>query len=272
MTMTTVADARQGWLCVLRAELHRRLSSRRIVSSLITITVLAVLAGFGVLLFVREFDPTGAVGAAGSLPTAIEMTGGTAAILLGVHALALASTETRDGTVISSLLLVPNRRRLLAMRAAATVLVAAVAGVVATFVVLSLGVVLTGGIMASAALLAGCVLAAAMAVFLTALLGFLAGTLLRNGASGMVAAMVALIVLPLALAVAQLAAPPAFGPALSVLLAATPGAAIVQAVGVASAEPGELSTALTGVGILLIWVALIAVGARAQFRREGRNA
>lgn len=93
---------------VIRAELRRHAASRGLRVRLSLILGAAILAGWVVLAFVSAFDPEGAAGAGGTLPTALEVSGGVAALLLGLNAMSAATAETTNGTVLSSLLLVPS--------------------------------------------------------------------------------------------------------------------------------------------------------------------
>lgn len=266
----TRSDARPQTVgAILRAEIRRNLASRRSRLGLLIIGTAAVLGGLAVLAFVNEFDPEGIASTSGTVPTAIELTGGMAAILLGLHALSKATAETRDGTVMSALLLVPDRRRLLLARAGAIMVISAAVGVGSALVTLVFGIVSSGGQTASMSLLTACVIATAAAVPLTALLGFVTGTLVRRGALGMLLALTAVAVLPLATGVAQIVAPQALAPLLQVLLQAMPGTAIMQAVSVVGTEPGGLPAAIGGLAILGVWTAVVGLGALIKFRQEG---
>lgn len=262
----------QRWSTVVMAELRRHVGSRRTQVTTVAIASLGILGGLSALAFVAAFDPQGTTGTGGSVPAAMETAGGVVAILMALSALAAASGETSDGTVLSSLLVVPNRTRLLAARAVAPMVVAAVTGILAAVVVLATGVGLSGGAQIHLELSMLCLAATAAAVPLTTLLGFLTGTVVRRGAPAMAIAMVALIVLPLVVGAAQLAAPPSLGPALNLALATTPGVAVMQALSVTTAEPGAMPVAITGLGVLVAWAAVLAVGAHVRFRREGHNA
>lgn len=262
----------QRFSTVVRAELRRHLSSRRHLVRLALIAAAGLLAGMGALAFVASFDPEGAAATGGSVPTAMETAGGVVAILLGLSALGAAAAETSDGTVLSSLLLVPDRRRLLAARAVAPMVIGEVTALTAAGAVLAGGLAMSGGSRIDLGVVALSLLAIAVAAPLTALLGFLTGTLVRRGAPAMAIAMFALLVLPLAVGAAQLAAPPALGPALGYALQATPGVAVLQSLSVSAANQGPVPVALTGLAVLAGWVAIVAVGASAQFRREGQTA
>lgn len=264
--------AAQRWSTVVRSEVRRHLGSRRFRVRMAVIVGLGVLAGLGALAFVAAFDPRGAEGAAGSVPVAMETAAGVVAVLAGLAALSSAAAETSDGTVLSSLLVVPNRLRLLTARAVAPMVTGAVAGLLAAGLVLAGGFAVSGGTGIDVRLAAMSMVAAALVVPLTALLGFLTGTLARRGAAAMAVAMGALLVLPLAIGAAQLAAPPALTPLLSFALAATPGVAVMQALSVTSSQPGAVPVFLMGLGMLAAWIVIVAVGAHARFRREGHNA
>ena len=263
---------RQSWSTVFKAELRRHVSSRRYIIRVALIAAAGALVGLTTLAMFAYFDSEGAKAAGEAVTTALETASGTVAILLGLSALGLAARETSDGTVVSSLLLVPDRTRLLAARASAPMAIAAVLAIVVAGVVAAGGVAMSGAGQIDWGLVSLSLLVTTVAVPLTALLGFLTGTLVRRGAPAMAIAMGALLVLPLALSVAQFTVPAALSPAVGAALAAMPGVAILQALTVTGTEPGAVPVALIGLGVLAAWVVIVAVGAKAQFRREGHNA
>lgn len=260
-TSSTMTTPEQRWGTVLRAEVHRLSSSRRIRIHTLVIGALGIATGVGVVSLVGLFDPEGATAAGTSLPTAIETAGGLVAVLLGLSVISTVTAEINDATVLSCLLLVPKRTRLITARAVASTSLATATGLASGLLVLALGAALTGG---GGIGLGLCLAAVGVTVALTALLAFFTGTVIRQGAAAMMVAMAALFILPLAVSILQFTGPETLTQPAGIILQLLPGTAVAKSVSVSSAMSGNWIDILTGLGVLMAWN--LALGAIALTR------
>ncbi|MCB0910741.1 MAG: hypothetical protein KDB60_03895 [Propionibacteriaceae bacterium] len=267
MTMQPT-PGRQTAGSVIRAEFRRHLRGRRTPVALGVAAGIAVLSAFGFFAFVRSVDDTLGAGAF-AVPIGLEFAAGAISLVLCLYALSTVTGETGDGTVLGSLLLVPNRGRLLVARALVwPVLGMAVLLVVSPFVLLLGRVIGLPGSIDLGSFLLGLGMAC-LALALVTTLSFLAATALRRGAVAMAMAIGCLLVLPLAVVVLQVAGPDAFGPVLATVLDALPGVAVMKALNVSGTAAQGWIPVIQGLLVLGAWVVATGLVAVPRFWREG---
>lgn len=269
--MTSHLTGRQTLATALKAELRRQLRLRRTQVVLVIAGALALLSALGAFAFARTVDDT--LGSAGfAIPLGLELAAGTVSLVLSLSALSAVTGETGDGTVLVSLLLVPDRRRLLVARALVWPVLGAglLLGLAPAVFLLGLAAQLPGTVSFPQFLLG--VGIAGVAVALVMALSFLAATALRRGAPAMAVAIGFLLVLPLAVGVLQVVGPDALRPVFATFLDVLPGVAVLKALSVSAAVTQGWSQVIEGLLVLGCWVAATGLVAVARFRREGATA
>lgn len=267
MTDQTLAP-RQSLSTVIRAEFGRQLRRRRVLVTLGVTAIVVLLGAWGLVLSAKLVDD-GLTSAAFALPLALEFSAGLVCLMMGFVVLATVTGETADGTVLTSLMLVPNRSRLLFARALVwpAVATALLLGLSPLVIALGSAVQLPGSASLPALLLS--VGVAVVAVALVTALSFLTATALRRGAIAMAVAIGCFLVLPLAVGVLQVAGPEALRPASAALLVVVPGTAALKALSVSSTGLSGWGQVVEGLVVLACWVLATGIGAVAVFRREG---
>ncbi|KZC94562.1 hypothetical protein [Clavibacter tessellarius] len=268
-TATATASRGQRWAHVASAELHRSVQRGALRGGLIWAAGLALLAGAGARAFTGAFaDPT-ADGAALVLTLPIELAATVFGVAFALAVLGNASRDTTDGTVLTSLALVPRRGRLLSARAVAPTALGAL-GVLGVAAVLAAVHLIADG--PSPATVSALLVATAVATLTTAavvLLVFLTATVLRRGAAAMAVFMLVVLVLPIAVSVLTVVGPvPLRGPA-DVLLAVLPGTLALKAMSTATIAAEGPATVLAGLAGLVAWCGAAGLLAARALSREG---
>lgn len=154
---------------------------------------------------------------------------GLVALILGI---ASVTSEERHGTLLHTLLATPHRRRMLASKLIATVVMSVALALLAAIVAVAVGFALLASRGVSAALpagtLAGVLAGGLAATAISAALGAGIGAIVRSPTAGVVFALATLLLVD---------------PAVAVLLAD-------QAPGLEDYTPGQSAAALTGAGLL----------------------
>lgn len=231
-----------------------------------------LLAGLGIVAIINGSAGGDLVGGAGGGTLPVQVSASIVALVLAIGFMAATTGSTTDGTVTTSMILVPRTRRLLLARAVLPPLVGAAATLAVGLLVALVQLVTGGAGSAAAGLQMVAVGASTVAVALLLLLVFLGATVMRRGAYAVAAFLLVVLVLPLAAAIAIFVGPPVVAEMAQVVIDVTPGTLVVSALSVPFADGETWGTVLRGFAGLLVWCAVLLPVALWQFRREGDRA
>lgn len=256
----------QSTSLVARAEIRRLLRQGGLVAGLVVAMASGLATGLGSTVVVRQTQPDAPGAWLIATPTAV------AALVSGL-VLALVTAvrfggDARNGTLATTLALVPDRRRLVT---AQTVAVAVVCGAVVGTVALVAGALATAlnddAAHTGAALLVGTVSGATSAAFL-GVLALAVAVMTRHPVTAAVTLGVWWVALPMALSAVRVFLPGPLAALTHALLVTSPPMLAAEA-----AHPGTLAGAsvaslLLGTAALGVWAAALVVGAHAVFVRR----
>jgi ABC-type transport system involved in multi-copper enzyme maturation permease subunit len=202
-TLPDIPPGRYGWAGSARSEWTKLRTVRSTTWSLVTMIVLSI--GIGVLATATEasrWASTPSFGRLGFDPTSLSLTGllfGQLAI--GVLGILVVSAEYGTGTIRATLAAIPNRRLVLATKAAVFATVSVVVGLVVSFAAFFIGQAMLAGSAPHATIGGPGVLRAVIGAGLyLAVLGLLAmglATIIRHTAGAISAFVGVLFILPL---------------------------------------------------------------------------
>ena len=246
-----VVEKRQLLAAVTAAELRRQLALSGMVRSLIVSVLVAVIAGL-IATWVLGID----IGIPISRTQRDIYTVVTGSAFLGlalcIAHLGYATRCTMDGSVVTSLLMVPNRGRLLLARVLSSAITTAVASVAVSLVLSVVRVASDGATWFAVYRLAMVTLVSLAVVVLVGLLGFLAGTILRRGVAAVVTALGVIIVLPAVLSGVMLSVPQQWAKAVDIVASLMPGRLVTRALSLPTSSGETWNPTLIGLGGLVV--------------------
>lgn len=256
----------QSTSLVARAEVRRLLRQGGLVTAIVLAAVLGVASGIGSAVGVRQAQPEASGAWLVATPTAV-------AALVSAWTLALAVAlrgggDARNGTLATTLALVPDRRRLLTAQSCA---VALVCGTAASAVALVAGTIATtlndDAAHTGTALLVGTLSGGSSA----ALLGILAlavAILTRHPVIAAVTLGVWWLVLPLALSAVRVFLPDPLAALTHALLVTSPPMLAAEATHPGTLAGVSVSSLLLGTTALGAWALALVTGAHAVLVRR----
>lgn len=264
---TVAARPRQDLRTVVRAEVFRLLRQGGLRRGLLVSALIGLGVGLAAVAAMTYLG-RGQADLTSSVPVTVpvEAAAATAAFFVSLSAL-LYHARTGQAGVLASLVLVPNRTRLLAAQVASLAAVAMTTTLAVTTVVavaaLAMSDASAGGLPAAIGVLSGSIAAALLAVialFLAILINSLVVAILAYTAWW--------IVLPLTLSISSAALPGWAAPLAAAAVQYTPTVLLNKATTVSTLTTQGYATVLDGHVGLVAWVVVLGVVAQLAFRRR----
>lgn len=252
-------QAPQGWVMVWKAEVRRLARQGGLRRSVLWAFALAVALGVTTLVTVTWMaDGKAATPTRVSSPG--EVAAATAAFVLALAATVHFGRSSQNGSVQSSLVLVPNRTRLLLAQGAASATLGAATALAAAVVAGLASVVSTGASVGLREVATGLATGPLAAALLTAL-GFLVGTVLNRAVGAVLVTIGWWLVMPLVIMVAGAFLPAAVQPVVQAVLDATPTMLLPAATSASELSTSTWQNLVQAHGLLCAWV--VGMGALA---------
>ncbi|QGQ20018.1 hypothetical protein GC089_13385 [Cellulomonas sp. JZ18] len=269
MSAEAVARARreQGLGQVVVAELRRAMAGGGMRTSAGVGVVIGAAAGFGTSMLVGYFAQ-GAEGSSLSVTLPIEVAAVVSALWIAVATVLHLARDLPSGMLATSLLLVPDRRRLLVARLAAPTAIGAVGALAAAGLPAAIGLVLHGSVPGAVGTAILGLVVAACASGLFALFAALTATVARRPTSAALLFVALTLLVPLALAVVPVVAPAAMATVSERVSYGLPSSLLMQAAGASTVPATGLGRVLLGFAGLAAWCVAAAALAVPLFRRQ----